>query len=191
MSGKNQALFLNILTSKICFHVILYHKTRYNAFTSRLLISLYLLFVLESASACFFLPPQKNAGTSGSDTVPLVASFCKANRLISWIEEIQEGSNGSFGGMIHSTSCWRSLHHSSSCSMPSLPFSLVGALMAPRYIPGHLVPPDCSAHSWMLRTLLRHSAFLWLLGALPAAWISNRFLFLPSPVVIPIPQRPM
>ena len=50
ISGKNQAFFLNILTSKTRSPVILYHKTKYNAFNSGLLISLHLLFYLEPAS---------------------------------------------------------------------------------------------------------------------------------------------
>ena len=108
--------------------------------------------------ALFSTAPTKNAGTSGSGAASLAVSSWSSS--ISWTEELQEGSKGSFGGMIHSTCCWRSLHHSSSCSMPSLPFSLFGALMAPWHISGPSIPPDCSAHSWVLRTLLRHSTSL-------------------------------
>ena len=86
--------------------------------------------------------PNKKAGTSGSGTASLASSFCEGNRLISWIEELQEASTGSFGNMIHSTSWCRSLHYFSSCSMLSLPFWLLGALTAPRYIPGYSVFPD-------------------------------------------------
>ena len=136
------------MTSKARFHVMLYHKTRYKAFISGLLISLHLLFFFRDGAALPLTAPFNQCmyiGTSGFGSESRAASIWKADRLISWIEELQECSIRSFAGVIHSTACWRSLHRSPSCSMPSLPFWLLGALMAPPYIHTHSVPPDCCA----------------------------------------------